>query len=384
MFRPFALGAALILLGAASRADDTKTPPFKSIVEDNFAKWDKNHDGKLSALEIDLVIKDHNVTDAPAAAVAAIHLFFRKNATQATITKADLLKDFKGGDDGRRDQNGGANNIPKTYRMFHTHLSHVPREIFAKPEAPRVPGMTQGYIGDCFLVASIGAAVHRNPEHVRKLITVHKDGSCEVTFPGVKTVKVPKLTDAEICLGSSARDQGLWLNVFEKALGELTYQTKGSKNPKDIDIDTISRGGSTADVLKLLTAHQIVTVSLKPDKPHTKAELAALQGQLHKLMQTATLERHLMCCATSGGTLPHGIVSHHAYAIVGYDAASQTVHIWNPWGGNYDVTLKPGLKPGLENGYEISKGMFAIPLNDFVHVFSSFLYETPAVAPKGK
>ncbi len=385
MTRPIALAALLLLVIAQAPADDTKHPPFPTVVEENFAKWDKNRDGKLTAIEIDLVVKDHSVTGAPAAAVAAIHVFFRRKAAPESVTKADLLKDPKSTDDGRRDQNGGATNIPGTYRGFHKHLTTVPRQIFAKPESPRMQGMTQGHVGDCFLIASVGAAVHRNPDFVRKYIHENADGSCDITFPGRKPLRVPKLTDAEICLGSSAGDQGLWLNVFEKALGELTAaNAKGPKNSKDIDLDTINRGGDPADVMKLLTAHQIVTVTLKrTKKPHTEAEFTALQGQLHKILQVTVAEKALLCCGTSAGQLPHGIISDHAYAIVGYDAASQTVHVWNPWGANYDVKLKPGLKPGMDYGYEVVKGNFVMPLHDFVRVFSDFHYETPIV-PKGK
>ena len=45
------------------------------------------------------------------------------------------------------------------------------------------------------------------------------DGSCEVVFFSGEKITVPKLTDAQVALGSSAGNQGLWLNVLEEAYG---------------------------------------------------------------------------------------------------------------------------------------------------------------------
>jgi hypothetical protein len=382
MVRPPRLAVLLLLFPSAALAVDPKTPPFAAVVEDNFAKWDKNRDGKLTALEVDAAVRDHGVTGPAAAAAAAVHVFLRTKSAPESVTKVDLLKDHKSDDAGRRDKNGGAANVPGTYRSFNHHLAAVPRQVFAGKDVPHLGGVSQGNVGDCFLISSIGAAVQRNPEFVKRLIREHADGSCELTFPGGRTIRVPKLTDAEVCLGSSAGDQGLWLNVFEKALGELFIASKGPKAPKDIDLDTINRGGDPAEVLRLLTAHQVTTVTLKKKKPQTDTEFAALQAQVHKVMAAEAHAKLLMCCATSGGPLPHGVISDHAYAVVGYDPRTQVVQIWNPWGADYDVKLKPGTTPGLQNGYEVTKGHFSVPLHDFVRVFSDFYFETPAPAKK--
>jgi hypothetical protein len=50
---------------------------FIKLVGEDFASWDQNRDGRLSADEVDRLVADPSVTGLEAAAVASIHQFLR-------------------------------------------------------------------------------------------------------------------------------------------------------------------------------------------------------------------------------------------------------------------------------------------------------------------
>ena len=379
---PLALALAP-LVGAAP--PDHKPQPFAAVVEANFAKWDANHDGKLTAVEVDKAVADHANTGDAAAAVAAVHVRFRGANPPASVTKTDLTHGNLTAA-ARRDQDDHAAHFAADYGGFARHIAKAPRKVLATPDAPVLDGMAQGRLGDCYFVSAVGAAVHRNPQAVRKMFREHPDGSVDVTFPGGRTVRVGKLTDAEVALGSTAGDHGLWLNALEKAFGELKIQTPRAKarHAGDIDLDVIARGGDADETIALLTGYKATFGDIRKGKdkpPPSDRELPVLQAQLHTILHAAAVQHALVCAGTSNGSkLPPGIATGHDYAILGYDAGTKTVHVWNPWGSNYHFTPKGAA--GLDHGYEVKGGHFDVPLADFVRIFECVFYETRVPAKK--
>jgi len=55
-----------------------------------------------------------------------------------------------------------------------------------------------------------------------------------------------------------------------------------------------------------------------------------------------------------------------------YGGQNQKVSMFNPWGNSF----KPHDPIGLVNGYLTKNGIFDIPSNEFLQVFSGFTYET--------
>lgn len=111
----------------------------------------------------------------------------------------------------RRDEAASGANLSHNYKSFLKHLQTAPRQLFTK-EHPSLEGIAQGHLGDCYFIAGVGAAVHRDPEIVRRLIISRTDGSYEVRFRNGRHIHVPLLTDAELALGSNAGHQGIWLD----------------------------------------------------------------------------------------------------------------------------------------------------------------------------
>lgn len=137
----------------------------------------------------------------------------------------------------------------------------------------------------------------------------------------------------------------------------------------DIPLDVISRGGDPQASIALLTGHKsefFEVLKHAKDPVHTAKLRAALIA--------GTKARHLMCCGTPGkGKTPPGIPDGHCYAVLGFDATTNTVHLWNPWGNEFQPKKEP---PGLEDGYPVKDGRFDVPLADFVKIFGYFECET--------
>ncbi|HEV8070565.1 MAG TPA: C2 family cysteine protease [Planctomycetaceae bacterium] len=374
---------------------DRAKQSFTKVVNQNFQNWDQNRDGWLSADEIDRLVIAPSVSGLEAAAVAAIHRYLRSDGAPPAVTKADLLTKAEQQpvlpEQGntqealRHDQNDGKPRFVTYYARFASHLKKSPRDLFTGDGGPALDGIKQGALGDCFFMCVIGATVSRDPQTVRRMLRANPDGTTDVRFPAGRAVRVPRLTDGEIALTSSAADQGIWINVLEKAFGEVSYakpQTHHSED--DIDLDVISRGGKILTTIQLMTGHKAFVIPIrryKDKKYHlpTGAEIPRTLARLDSVFSKAFATNRLVCVDIAPGVpgkdIPPGLVGRHAYAVLGYDQTSQTVTVWNPHGKDFAPKTSP---TGMEHGYPVKSGVFQVPLDDFVRIFNSVTYETSA------
>jgi hypothetical protein len=369
--------AAACLLWAD--ADSKKPTSFMAVVSANFDKWDLNHDGKLTSDEINKLLSSHTITGEAAAALASIHVFQRGKKAGGPALSRDMLKHQAGKDDGdvgRRDKAQKAPHFENNYQSFRTHIAKAPRELFVG-KAPSLTGFSQGNLGDCYFLSAVGAAVNRNPALIRRMFQPRPDGSVDLTFANGRHVHVTKLTDAEIAIGSSAGQQGLWLNVLEKGFGQVKIHTSRGVNRGEPGLDAIATGGDADDTISLLTGHKADMLTIRNGKgkeppPPSGRELPILVTKLRALFRISNTAHPLLCAGTPGGKLPPGVVTDHDYAILGYDNATDTVHLWNPWGNQHKIKGPPG----LQFGYAVDGGKFSMPLNEFVQIFEEVYYET--------
>lgn len=370
------LTLAIVLVDetALARAAD-KPESFSSVVDANFDKWDRDKDGKLSPQEIDAAVANHSVTGDAAAAVAAIHVFQRNKKNQGVALTRELLAAAakKKTAAERRDQTQHLPHFEANYAEFRRHIAKAPKEIFVG-NAPALEGFHQGNLGDCYFLAAVGSAINRNPALVKRMFKVHPDGSCELTFPTGQRTHVNRLTDADIALGSNAGEQGRWLNVLEKGFGQLKVHSTRSQLRTSTALDVISKGGDADATIKLLTGHKAEYLAIRHGKGKAPPQ-PATAAKVHALMQTATAVHPLMCVGTpNGAKLPPGVPDDHDYGVLGFEAGSGLVHVWNPWGNKH----KAKGPPGLVNGYDVDGGHFKVPLQEFVQIFEGVYYETGA------
>jgi hypothetical protein len=372
------IGAAVLTLAAGLLTPAASAGGhFATVVEAHFSRWDRNHDGRLSAQEVTALVTDPAVRGDEAAAVAVIHLYQRGRKGSAACTRDELLHPTAPGPEERRDVTPRRVNFEARFNTFRERIHKTPRVVFAA-NAPTLDRLSQGYQGDCYFLAAVGAAVHRNAAAVRHMIHPRPDGSCDVVFGNGQSAHVRPLTDAEVALASSAGSQGLWPAVLEEGFGQLKARSSLGGHGTGEGLDAVTGGGDAGRAITLLTGHKARFLAIRKgwasDSPPPQRDAPALAARVRAVLHDAAAQHLLVCCGTSRGPRPPGIASEHDYAVLAYDAGTDTVQLWNPWGNHFE----PRGRPGLENGYPTVGGRFQLPLWDFVHIFGGVFYEAPA------
>lgn len=268
---------------------------------------------------------------------------------------------------------------PRFDRLYTAGLNRIrrtPSAVFVGSEFPRRDKVKQGQIGDCYFLAVVGAMLNQDASAVRHMVTVKDDGSCDVRFPSGRVAKVARLSDAEIALASGSTGTGRWVAVLENAFGQARNDLRPDEDQKEVATDLIAKGGSPRAVIRLLTGHDVRLLLLRSRASKALAPVESVAAKLPTVREalTTTLNAKRLCAASTLSTLdlPPAINGKHAYTVVSYDAARDTVRIWNPHGNIFT----PKGSAGLVNGYETQAGEFEMPLAEFVVTFNALTYET--------
>jgi Calpain family cysteine protease len=356
----FLILALAIFCGASGSAQTSND--FLAAVQKNFARWDWNHDGILASNELDAAVSDAATTGPNAAAIAALkrasrlaktpltEFSFTNIATITTTRQPDLTQFFRDG-----------------LKRIASATNH---NLFAEG-LPRLDTIHQGKLGNCFCLAPLGAMVARDPAQVAALFVAETNGNYCVHL-GKKTVEVAPPTDAEIAMSSSNEHEGIWVNLYEKAVGTARNDDRPGDERAASPLDALARGGSAGTMLAYITGHEMQRFSFKFAKLPASAtnDIPAKLAELREKLRAATAEKRLMTCGTTKPTTA-GLTPNHAYAVLSYDAASDAVKLWNPHGQDFT----PHGVAGSENGYVTQRGVFVIPLTEFVKQFSGMAFE---------
>ena len=277
-----------------------------------------------------------------------------------------------------------------SYAACLRRITSAKRDLFLD-DTPDLDRCRQGPLGNCFLVASVGALVSRDPATIKSLITTKEGGGYDIHFGDGQSVSVSALTDAELAISGTTGDEGLWLPVLEKAVGSLRMQEDPEKYPLESPTDAIAHGGSTATIVKLLTGHQTERITLKrrpkvdeanapkgPDgkpiapEPVPAADPAELAARVRTAVNKALNSYRLVTASTGTEKQPPGISPKHAYAVIAYDPTIDSLIVWNPHGN----TFNPKGDPGIDAGYKTRRGVFTLPVTDFIRIFRGVVLET--------
>jgi len=365
-------GLVCVTAMASTVLSDTATGSFLEIVNARFASWDADGDGVLTARELDALVANMQIVGGDAAAVASLKRASRSTKIKCPPLTLDNIRDLS--------TQAPATNNPNFLRMFRESLNRLTnapnRDLFAS-SSPKLETIHQGKLGDCFCLAPLGAMVHRDPLQVAALFTRLDDGQYRVQL-GKQAVQVAPPTDAELAIAASNERDGVWVNLYEKAVGKMRMDQKPPAQRGDSTLDAVARGGSAGTMLAQLTGHEIARFSFKfaKDPAASAATREARLKELRSKLADAVSAKRLMTCGTVKTTTP-GLTPNHAYALLTYDRELDTVTLWNPHGGSF----RPKGKAGLETGYAQRDGIFQMPLNDFVQQFSGMAFElteTPA------
>lgn len=243
----------------------------------------------------------------------------------------EVQPDFEtvGGDEARDDPDSPVHDATYT---------QVPHELFAGDPAdadePLVDpsDLDQGMIGDCWLIASIGAIANTSPEVIERMIRANDNGTYSVTLyddgdavdvtvtPDVPTVEGdPLFADNPSTSDAGDGTYELWPHLVEKAAAQYYG------GYEDLEGDWPSKA------LELLSGRDTHTYEddwfgLDDVDPPSVSEIdSLLDGGGAVLVSTAHDNRTSLY---DDGTIVQG----HAYYVQTVDPDKGTVTIVNPWG----------------------------------------------------
>jgi hypothetical protein len=345
-----AFGVALCLHGLARAESPT---PFTAVVRAHWKVWG-GAGGVIAPDQLDRLMKERKFQGEAAAALATLKLKDTDPQTKQSIawsmrqieTHEGLVAEQKNQD-----------SYDKTYRKALAVIQADPHVLYVAG-APHLSSIHQARNGDCWLLSTIGAMIHRDPRDVRELISDDGDRLYSAHF-AYHTFRIKAPTDAEIAVYTSDKADGDWLYVLENAMGQYREDFNRLHRVSEANDDALVGGGGALAMQDILGRNSD-RVDMTPQKPQRELVRATLTR--------AFKQRRLVILGTTHDekiVLPKGIARGHAMAVIGWDAAADKVTIWNPWGNN----LEPA-GSGPNDGYKTVDGVFTMPLADFTRSFA--------------
>jgi hypothetical protein len=203
------------------------------------------------------------------------------------------------------------------------------------PNGPSYLDVEQGQSGDCWLLAGLAAVAAQDPQDIKDMFTYDGTTVENGATVGVYTVRFYNSSnvaqyvtiDTELPAGGNYYDQVnngvLWVALAEKAYAVangLGYVTTTAPNSNTY---AALYSGNASWALRAIAG-----VS-ESDSPTSTSQLAAAWNAGNFIvLSTNSPPNSLM-------------VANHAYAVVGYNAATGLFELMNPWGGTTSSNLCP-------------------------------------------
>lgn len=334
-------------------------PRFTDTVRNNFDSWDKDRDGRLSDGEVDKAIMDSKNKGADAAALATL----KEKRDDLEEVANDELGDENDGVsrkdleelDKHKDDKKLREGSEADFDYRRAKISGQSRELFANGN-PDPKALKQGSTGNCYFVAALAGLAERDPERLKQMVKDNGDGTYTVKLGGGKEQKVQAPTDAEVAMYGSAGQDGMWQSVMEKAYAQR--ENNGEFFPEDDPHDSTGDGGFLGTGVEDVTGHS----SDRDELPLTS------ENEIREKMKKAEKDNAVVTAGIRKGITGderEGMPMGHAYTVLDYDEATDTVTIRNPWGqGEWN-----GAKDGNDDG------VFKMSVKDFKDKFSYVAYE---------
>jgi hypothetical protein len=238
---------------------------------------------------------------------------------------------------------------------------------------PSQSSISVGDISACWFVAAAAGLAQQNPNAIVNMVKYNAGLDIYVvTFPGQKATTI---TGFEHDANAYSTANGDWLAALEKGYGQMIYNQKWA-TWGNTPYDYINRGETRNTGIEALTGHSTTTNKFKWTKDSTT----------RTNLTNAFANKKVVVAGTGGSSLSDaeleamGLVSHHSYTVVTYDATTDQVRLFNPWGKNpvFDNGTDPAFflgKNDAENPTHAQNGYFWMKLSDFTKAFSGIAYE---------
>jgi hypothetical protein len=204
---------------------------------------------------------------------------------------------------------------------------------------PSYADVRQGQVGDCYLLASLAEAAYRDPSAITSMFIVNGDGTYTVKYhrngqPQYVTVDSYLPTDGAGRLiyagyGASASNRGneLWVSLAEKAYAQIN------------EMGWLRTGlpGNGQNAYAAISGGYIYAAMSHVTGKATKAFASTAASTSFTAVAAAFQSGKMIGFASKSAPALRSIVPNHAYAVVNFNAVSQTVSLYNPWGPQYGI-----------------------------------------------
>jgi hypothetical protein len=194
-------------------------------------------------------------------------------------------------------------------------------------------------LGDCYFVASLGEVALKNQAAITNMFIVNGDGTYTVRFyqNGVaQYVTVDSYLPTNAGGGLLYANRGalysnanaeLWTALAEKAYVQMNEMgwTRGSMTGTGVNSYYAIEGGYIYAALGHITGQA------------TAAFTFTNGGTSFATFVNAFNQGKSIGFASKSMPASSQVVGGHAYAVVGYNAANQTITLFNPWGVEYGL-----------------------------------------------
>ena len=202
------------------------------------------------------------------------------------------------------------------------------------PGGPSINDVSQGELGDCYLLSVLSSVAKTDTPLVRQLVKANVNGTYTVTFAGKKSVTVDAdlatLPDGRPAYAQLGTGNSLWVAITEKAYADYV-------NPK-IDSYATIEGGWMGSAF--------TAIGLKTSSTFAASSATALATLVQKDLKAADFIT-MGTASYVGKNNP--LVAGHAYEIDSVTVSRQgtitAITLRNPWGEDVDnggyVTVTP-------------------------------------------
>ena len=322
--------------------------PFEAVVAANWKAWSGGND-ELSREDLIALVGNPSIRGEDAAALAALVRRLRHGRGEpVSLSSLSSLADKK---------------TLSFYSEAVSKLRNAKRVLFASGW-PDFSKLRQGPATDCYFFSGTGWIAKFRPEVITGAIKEIPGKGFRVVFPDGEEALVSQPTDAEMAYNDSPStlSDGMWMPVLLKAEGVV----EGRRSAKRAEIADpslrVDVGGGPAAIVKRWTGKGFSGFNLGG------ASRKAVRDAFIRMRQ-----RGLMAEALSYKHPDGKLIGNHCYAILSFDADTDILTVWNPWGNDFT----PKGPSGPEFGFERKGGVFSISLDDFMRLFRYLAIEKP-------
>ncbi len=230
--------------------------------------------------------------------------------------------------------------------------SEIRQTLIVDKELGGVSGVDQGGWGDCWFESSLASLARTTQGQlaIAKMITLNKNGTYTVTFPGDKKDKII-VSNTDIKkdhLSNNAK----WANILEAAVIKLC--------PKQVN-----DGASATRAMRLLTGKRAETQYVDANSK---------DDHIAKILEKAIKRNELLTAGSKDTLHNNSIVNDHDYTVIAYDPTTEYITLRNPFGDNANSgdlpkdTAQVG-GPPVDGVLNLGNGLIAMSINTFKQNF---------------